>query len=73
MIETAARSGGWFIPAFLCAMFISCAAPVVGVIASQHEAIAGKRPKDPTCPDCKPANRPFRAHPQSVEALAVAE
>ena len=73
MIETAARSGGWFIPAFLCAMFISCAAPVAGVIASHPETIAAKRPKGPSCPDCKPANRPFRVHQQSAEALAVAE
>lgn len=73
MIETTARAGGWFIPAFLFAMFISCAVPVVGVIASQPEAIAGKRPKDPSCPDCKPANRPIRVQPQSTEALAVAE
>lgn len=74
MIETTTRTGGWFIPAFLCALFISCAAPLVGVVAAHPEAIAAKRPKDPSCPDCKPTNRPIihRAGP-SASSVAVAE
>lgn len=75
MIETTARAGGWFIPAFLCALFISFTAPLVGVAIKSGESVASKRPKDPSCPDCKPANRPFLHQGASVPAgaLAVAE
>ena len=73
MIEATQRAGSWSIPAFLCALFLSCTAPLVGVVIQRTEGIASKRPKDPSCPDCKPANRPFLQAQPSNGALAVAE
>ena len=73
MIEVTQRTGGWFVSAFLYALFLSCTAPLVGVVIQRADSIASKRPKDPSCPDCKLANRPLLQAQPGSGALAVAE
>ena len=73
MIDTIKRTRqSLFIPAFVAALFVSCAAPMTAMLAERSEAIARKRPKSPECPDCKPANRPF-LHLHAAPEVAVAE